>query len=207
MGVATGRIGSAPVRLLRISFSGELAYEIYVPARSGAEVWELLVAAGTEHGITPYGLDALNALRIEKGHVTGAEINGRTTAEDLGLGRMLKADGDFIGRRSLMRPGLTRPGRWQLVGLSSADGLTPLPQGAKLVAEARKPAPVAILGEVTSTTWSPTLDRPIGLALLADGRSRHGETVVAASPLFGLEVPATIGSPVFFDPQGERLRG
>ena len=89
-----------------------------------------------QHGIGPYGLDALNALRIEKGHVTGAEINGRATADDLGLGRMLKAKGDFIGKRSLGRPGLARQGRWQLVGLAPADGRTPLPAGAKLVAEA-----------------------------------------------------------------------
>ncbi|MFI4995148.1 MAG: glycine cleavage T C-terminal barrel domain-containing protein, partial [Hyphomicrobiales bacterium] len=207
MGIAAGRVGSAAVRVFRISFSGDLAYEIYVPAGSGAQVWQRLVEAGAEHGIVPYGLDAMNALRIEKGHVTGAEINGRTTADDLGLGRMLKTKGDFIGRRSLARPGLDRAGRWQLVGLASADGRTPLPPGAKLVADPRRPAPNSILGEVTSAAWSPALDRPIALALLADGRSRQGEAVVAVSPLFGLEVPATITSPIFFDPTGERLRG
>jgi heterotetrameric sarcosine oxidase alpha subunit len=207
MALALGCIAGVDVRLFRISFSGDLAYEIYVPARRGAEVWQRLLEVGAEHGITPYGLDALNALRIEKGHVTGAELNGRTTAEDLGLGRMLKAKGDFIGKRSLGRPGLTREGRWQLVGLTPVDGRTPIPSGAKLVADAGKAAPVPILGEVTSTAFSPSLDRPIALALLADGRSRRGDAVIVSSPLFDLEVPAVATSPVFFDPEGKRLRG
>ena len=129
---------ASSVRLFRISFSGDLAYEIYVPARRGAEVWQHLLDIGAPHEITPYGLDALNALRIEKGHVTHAEINGRTTAEDLGLGRMLKQKGDFIGKRSLHRQGLTRKDRWQLVGLASADGRTPIPSGAKLDRENRR---------------------------------------------------------------------
>jgi glycine cleavage system aminomethyltransferase T len=207
MACALGRISGVSVRLFRISFSGDLAYEIYVPARRGAEVWQHLLDIGAPQEITPYGLDALNALRIEKGHVTHAEINGRTTAEDLGLGRMLKQKGDFIGKRSLHRQGLTRKDRWQLVGLASADGRTPIPSGAKLIARTGEAMPVPILGEVTSTTMSPTLERPIALALLADGRSRIGETVIASSPLFGLEVPVSVTSPVFFDPEGKRLRG
>jgi sarcosine oxidase subunit alpha len=207
MALASGRICGDPVRLFRISFSGDLAYEIYVPARRGAETWRRLLEAGKEHDIMPYGLDALNALRIEKGHVTGAELNGRTTAEDLGLGRMLKAKGDFIGKRSLNRPGLTRKGRWQLVGLAPLDGHTPMPSGAKLVETSGATAPAPILGEVTSTAFSPSLERPIALALLADGRSRQGDAIVASSPLFGLDVPAVVTSPVFFDPEGKRLRG
>ena len=144
--LAPGRISGVSVRLFRISFSGDLAYEVYVPARRGTEVWQRLLDIGAPHEITPYGLDALNALRIEKGHVTHAEINGRTTAEDLGVGRMLKPKGDFIGKSSLHRQGLTRKDRWQLVGLASVDERAPIPSGAKLIAKTGEAAPVPILG-------------------------------------------------------------
>jgi sarcosine oxidase subunit alpha len=207
MGIAMGRIAGIAARVFRISFSGDLAYEIDIPARGGPRVWERLVEVGARHGITPYGVDAMNALRIEKGHVTGAELNGRTTADDLGLGRMLKPDRDFIGKRSLARPGLARAGRWQLVGLASEDGRTPLPAGGKLVADPRRAPPNPILDEVTSAAWSPSRDRPIGLALLADGRSRMGQSLTAVSPLFDLDVPVIVREPVFFDPAGEKLRG
>jgi heterotetrameric sarcosine oxidase alpha subunit len=203
MGAGTGRVARVPARVFRISFSGDLAFEIYVPAGHGAMLWERLMAAGREHGITPYGIDALNALRIEKGHVAGAELDGRTTADDLGLARMIRPDGDFIGRRSLSRPGLNDPARWQLVGLVPEDGSTALPPGAKIVAD----IPDRYIGELTSASWSPMLDKPIALALVAGGRSRHGERLVAASPLFGLEVPVIVRSPVFFDPEGARLHG
>jgi sarcosine oxidase, subunit alpha len=207
MGWGAGLIDDISVRLSRVSFSGERAYEIFVPASRGAAAWDLVLQAGVEFGIAPYGVDAMNALRIEKGHVTGAEINGRTTPNDLGLTRMLKRDGDFIGRRSLARTGLAYCGRWQLVGLAAEDGATPLPQGGKVVADPRRTVPNPILGEITSTAWSPTLDAPIGLALLADGRSRHGELVYAVSPLFDQEVAVRVRPPVFFDPKGEKLRG
>jgi sarcosine oxidase subunit alpha len=191
-----------PARVLRVGFSGDLAFEIYVSAGHGAMLWERLIAAGGEYGITPYGVDALNALRIEKGHVAGAELDGRTTADDLGLARMIKSDGDFIGRRSLSRPGLNDPARWQLVGLVPEDGRTALPPGAKIVAD----IPDRYIGELTSASWSPMLDKPIALALVAGDRSRHGDRLVAASPLFGREVPVIVTSPVFFDPEGARLR-
>jgi glycine cleavage system aminomethyltransferase T len=177
-----------------------------VPARQGERLWQALVEAGRPFGIAPYGVDAINALRIEKGHVTGAEVNGRTTPDDLGLACMLKGDRDFIGKRSLSRPGLRDPKRWQLVGVAPADGKTLLPPGAKIVADPDRAPPNPCLGELTSTTWSPSLDMPVGLALVSAGRARHGERLFAVSPLMRQRVEVEIRSPVFFDPEGERLR-
>ena len=207
MACSSGRFGSATARVFRISFSGDLAYEIYVPAGHGERLWRAFVEAGRSFGITPYGVDAINALRIEKGHVTGAELNGRTTADDLGLGRLLKSDRDFIGKRSLSRPGLREPKRWQLVGVAPADRKSVLPPGGKIVENPDRPAPTACLGELTSTTWSPMLDMPVGLALVSGGRERHNERLFAVSPLMKQCVQVEIRSPVFFDPEGERLRG
>ena len=207
MACVSGRFGPATARVFRISFSGDLAFEIYVPAGHGERLWRALAEAGRPFGITPYGVDAINALRIEKGHVTGAELNGRTTADDLGLGRMLKNDRDFIGKRSLSRPGLRDPQRWQLVGVAPADQKSVLPPGGKIVENPGRPAPNPCLGELTSTTWSPILDMPVGLALVSGGRARHGERLFAVSPLMEQSVQVEIRSPVFFDPEGERLRG
>ncbi len=201
MALGTGSVAGIAARVFRISFSGDLAYEIYVPAGYGTRLWEALITAGAEFGITPYGVDAMNALRIEKGHVAGGELNGRVTADDLGLGRMIKPETDFIGRRSLSRPGLQEPDRWQLVGLAPADGKTAIPSGAKIVAEAAN----RYIGEVTSTTWSPSLGMPIALGLVAAGRSRHGKHLVAVSRLAGQEVPVVLRAPTFFDPDGVRL--
>lgn len=201
MAMTTGLVAGVMARIFRISFSGDLAYEIYVPAGYGSRLWEAFMTAGAEYGITPYGTDAMNALRIEKGHVAGGELNGRVTAADLGLGRMMKADQDFIGRRSLSRPGLNAPDRWQLVGVVPEDGRTTLPQGAKIVADRAD----RYVGELTSTTWSPMLAMPIALGLVAGGRARYGERMIAAAPLMGQSVPVVLRSPVFFDPEGARL--
>ncbi len=203
MGYAPVQIDGVASRIFRISFSGERAFEIYVPAAYGAALWRRLLEAGRDHGITPYGIDALNTLRIEKGHVAGGELDGRVTIDDLGLGRMAKAEGDFIGRQGSMRPGLRDPARWQLVGLAPADGRTPVPPGAKIV----ESAPGHYLGEVTSTAWSPMLQMPIALALVSAGRLRHGQILNATSPLANRHVPVTVRSPVFFDPEGTRLHG
>ncbi|MCC6470111.1 MAG: sarcosine oxidase subunit alpha family protein [Alphaproteobacteria bacterium] len=207
MGAMVGEVGGVPYRLFRISFSGELAYELAVPADRGAAVWQALLDAGAPFGIAPYGVDALNILRIEKGHVTGAELNGRTTADDLGFARMLRRDGDFIGRRSLSRPGLTDPDRRQLVGLVPADGVTPLPRGAQIVTEPPRGEQGSSLGELTSACISPHLGKPIGLALVSGGRARLGQQLLAVSPVLGRQVAVTLTSPHFFDPEGARLRG
>ncbi len=207
MAFRQGTIAGAPARLFRISFSGELAYEINVPADYGMAVWKRIMEAGRAQGIIAYGTEAMSILRIEKGHVVGGEINGRATADDLGFGGMLSTKKDFIGRRSLNRSAFTEPGRKQLVGLVPADGKTPIPRGAQIVADPNAKPPVPMLGEVTSNCYSPNLGHPIGLGLVADGRDRHGETLVACSPVTGQQVAVRIADPVFVDPEGERLRG
>jgi heterotetrameric sarcosine oxidase alpha subunit len=204
---AATTIAGARVRLFRISYSGELAYEIAVPAGHTVAVWEALLAAGREVGLSLYGTEAMAAMRIEKGHVAGAEINGQTTPADLGLARLVSAKKYFVGRRLLERPALADKTRPSLVGLEPVDGMTAIPAGAQLVADTRAKPPVPMLGHVTSATFSPTLDRPIALALLAGGIARKGETVTAAAPLDGMFVRARVVDPMFYDPAGERLHG
>ena len=206
MGVREGTIAGVPARLFRISFSGELAYEINVPADYGLGLWEALLEAGAPFDIFPYGTEAMGILRIEKGHVVGGELNGRSTANDLGFGRIQSTTKDFIGRRSLTRPGLADANRKQLVGLLPADGVTPIPRGGQLVLDPNQPPPVPMEGEVTSQCFSPNLGKPIGLGLLLRGRERHGESLFAASPATGETVAVEVTSPVFIDPEGTRLR-
>ncbi len=195
-----------PARLFRISYSGELAYEIHVPADRGRAMWEAIMAAGESFGIMPYGTEAMSTLRIEKGHVVvGAEADGRTTADDLGMGKLVNPDKWCIGKPLLARPALTAPDRWQLVGLTTLDG-APMPRAAKIVADPDRAAPNPMLGHVTSWCFSPNLDAWIALALVANGRSRQGETLWAVSPLVGARVRVKVGPPCFIDPEGKRLR-
>jgi sarcosine oxidase subunit alpha len=162
---------------------------------------------GAPYGIIPYGTEAMSILRMEKGHVVGGELNGRTTAGDLGFGGMLSSKKDYIGRRSLNRPALTDENRKQLVGLVPVDGVTEIPRGAQIVADPNHALPNPMLGEVTSNCYSPNLGHPIGLGILANGRERDGEVLHAVSPVTNQSVQVRITSPVFFDPQGERLHG
>ena len=199
--------GLVPARLFRMSYSGELAYEIHVAARRGLAMWEAVLAAGEPFGIMPYGTEAMSTLRIEKGHVViGAEIDGRTTAVDLGMEKLVNPNKWCIGKPLLARPALTAPDRWQLVGLR-AEGDARIPRGAKIVADPDPAAPIPMQGHVTSWCFSPNLGAWIALALVANGRARHGETVWATSPLAGERARVTIGSSTFIDPAGERLRG
>jgi sarcosine oxidase subunit alpha len=208
MGVREGAVAGIPARVFRISFSGELSYEINVPSDFASALWQALAEAGAPFGLTPYGLEALDVLRIEKGHVAvGAEIDGCTTADDLGLGRLLSRKKPFLGQRLLERAALRDPARPALVGLVPADGRSPIPEGAQIVERPWAGGAVPSLGHVTATVYSPTLDMPIGLALVADGRARIGGTLVATSPLAGRNVEVTLRAPVFVDPDGERLRG
>jgi glycine cleavage system aminomethyltransferase T len=207
LGATAAVIAGARVRLFRISYSGELAYEIAVPADHTVAVWEALLATGHAFGLAPYGTEAMAAMRIEKGHVAGAEINGQTTPADLGLARLVSTRKHFVGRRMLERPALADAARPSLVGLEPVDSVTPIPAGAQLVDDAHARPPVPMLGHVTSPTFSPTLGRPIALALLKSGMARKGETVVAAAPIDGSFVPARVVEPVFYDPTGERLHG
>ncbi len=195
--------GGVPARLFRISFSGELAYELAVPAGYGAALAERLC----HWGATPYGLETLNTLRIEKGHVAGAELDGRTTAADLGLGRMLSTKKDFIGSVMARRPGLTDPDRPALVGLRPVDPAARLRSGAHFVAAGRPVTAEHDEGHMTSTAYSPTLGHWIGLGLLRRGPERHGEVIRAVDPVRDGDVAVEVVLPCFVDPEGARQRG
>jgi sarcosine oxidase subunit alpha len=203
MAVAAADIAGVPGRLFRISFSGELAYELAVPAQAARSTWEAILAAGRPLGIRPYGLDALNTLRIEKGHVTTAELNGNTCADDLGFGRMLKKSGDYIGRALATRPGLTAADRLQLVGVRPLDRKHRLRNGMHLLTPE---APGASLGYVTSSTPSVELEGWVGLALLAGGRQRIGAQLLGASVIHGERIALEIVSPHMLDPENTRVR-
>lgn len=193
-----GSRSGVPIRLFRISFSGELAYEIATPAGHAESVWKALLRAGAEYRIIPYGTEALGLLRIEKGHVAGPELNGQTTAADLGLARMCKKRGDYIGRALSQRPALTDPARPRLVGLRPLHRSDRLRPGAHLVL----PGTSQSLGHVTSATRGVAVEGAIGLALLS-GTHR---TLAAVSPLHDEAVEVEITAPHFHDPENLRVR-
>ena len=207
MSVRTGKVAGVPARVFRVSFTGELSYEINVPARYGLHLWRSLIEQGAGFGLCPFGTEALHVLRAERGFVVvGQETDGTVTPADLGLEAMVARDkGDFIGKRSLARSELARAGRPALVGLLTADPRYVLPQGVHLVHDPTARPPVKTLGHVTSSYMSPALDRSIALALVEDGRSRIGETLHARSCEGHVE-PVKVTAPVFLDRQGERAR-
>ena len=208
MDCRTGVVCGAPARVFRISFSGELSFEVNVPAQFGAAVWEGLMAAGQEFGITPYGTEAMHVLRAEKGFIiVGQDTDGSMTPSDMGMDwavRRGKAFG-FVGERSLSLADYQRDDRLQLVGLQTRQPDEVLPEGGQLVASADRPPPVAMLGHVTSSYYSAVLGRSIALAVVKGGRRRLGETVYCSLP-DGDDVEARITSPIFVDPKGERQR-
>jgi sarcosine oxidase subunit alpha len=194
-------------RLFRISFSGEHAYEIAVPARFGSSLFRLLVAQAEALGGGAYGMEALNVLRIEKGFITHAEIHGRTTAFDVGLGRMVSQKKDCIGKTMSERPGLMDPGRERLVGLKPVGAVKQIMAGAHLF----NPDDAAVRendqGYITSVAFSPTLGHMVGLGFLQNGPDRIGRTVKMVDHLRGVETLCEVVNPVFFDPEGGRVRG
>lgn len=197
-------LGGIEGRLFRISFSGELAYEINIPADYGTAVLEEAMRLGRKYNVTAYGLEALDVLRTEKGHVTGNELDGTTTASDLGLGRMMSTKKDYVGRWLAEREGMVDPMRHSLVGFIPVDGKTRLKAGAQIVEERTAATPVAMIGRVTSVCYSPALDCPIGLGMIAGGMKREGDIVHLSDPVRGLYVPVRVTSPHFFDPEGGR---
>jgi sarcosine oxidase subunit alpha len=203
MGVTEVQVGGVAARLFRISFSGEEGYEIAVPTRHGEALFRDLVARAETMGGGPYGMEALNVLRIEKGFITHAEIHGRTTAFDIGMERMVSAKKDCIGRAAARRPGLHGPEREQLVGLR-AD--RPITAGAHLFRPGFAVERENDEGYVTSVCWSPTLKAHLGLAFLKDGRARHGQTIRLVDHLRGVDVTCEVCDPVFLDPEGGRMR-
>lgn len=194
-----------PTRLFRVSFSGELGYELAVPARYGDAAIRAIMAVGEPLGVTPYGLEALDVLRIEKGHVTN-ELNGTTTAQDLGFGGMMSQKKDFIGRVLAGRPALVDPQRPALVGLKPLDKSVRVHPGAHFLSPNATPSLENDEGYLTSAGYSPLMGQWIALGLLRRGRERTGEHIRIYDPLRGSDVLAEIVSPAFFDPQGTRLR-
>jgi len=198
--------GGLRARLFRISFSGELAYEIAVPTRYGDAMIRALMEAGKEFGITPYGTEALGVMRIEKGHAAGNELNGTTTALNLGLGRMVSKKKDSIGSILSEREGLNETDGLRLVGLRPANPNDPVIAGSHLMAKTGVVNAAADQGYVTSAAYSPTLKTAIGLAFLKDGENREGEILRAVNPLKKQEIMVEIVGPHFVDPKGELLR-
>jgi methylglutamate dehydrogenase subunit C len=204
MGVREGRFGGIPCRIARISFSGELAYEVYVPADYGAALWRVLLDGAKARGGGAYGLEALGALRVEKGHVGGPELDGRTTLDDLGLGKMASARKPFIGSVLRKRFDLQRNDRPQLVGLVPVMR-TETFKGGSILCEAGDDNGHG-LGWVTSVTESPSLGHWVGLGLLRGGLAAwQGRELVAADPIRGRSTRVTVVTPHFLDPEGARL--
>jgi sarcosine oxidase subunit alpha len=199
-----GTLGGWPVRVFRISFSGELSFEVATPANLGSSLWDAILAAGAEHGITVYGTEALHVLRAEKGFIViGDETDGTVTPNDVGLdGLVSKKKADFIGKRSLEQSFLKAPGRKQLVGLFTEDPKEVLPDGAYAVRDVQDKPPMQMIGQVTSTYYSPTLGRSVAMALIENGRNRMGDML--SFPLAGKVVRAKIVDPVFYDREGSR---
>jgi len=200
-------VAGIPARVYRISFTGELAFEINVPARYGLALWRALFDAGARFDICPYGTEAMHVLRAEKGFIiVGQDTDGSVTPFDLGMDWIVsQRKADFAGKRSLTRADTARAGRKQLVGLLTEDPAQVLPEGSHVVERLRRP-PMKMLGHVSSSYFSPTLGRSIALALVADGVNRKGDVVEVAC-MGGGGHRATVTAPVFFDPQGERARG
>ena len=201
-----GTVAGVKARIMRISFSGEMSFEVNVPSNSGAHVWKSLMAAGADLNITPYGTEAMHVLRAEKGYIiVGQDTDGSITPFDLGMGGMVAKTKDFLGRRSLTRSHTAGSDRKQLVGLMTDEAQLVLPEGTQLTNNSQaSPPPVPMIGHVTSSYYSPTLNRSIAMAVVRSGTLRMGAKVYA-SLVDGRYVAATVCSPVFYDPEGKRL--
>jgi sarcosine oxidase subunit alpha len=204
MGCLDFTFEGAPLRLLRLSFSGELAYEVHLPADHAIPLWEHFLKTGASLGIKPYGLEALASLRIEKGHVAGLELDHRNTLDDLGLGKMAAKEKPYIGKELRQRPLYHAPERWSLVGLELLEPEKRLRGGAILFAKDDEIKGHG-RGYITSVTWSVELGKTIALALYNGGQKHIGEEIVCAFPLKNELTRAKIVSPHFIDPEGKRL--
>jgi len=207
MGCGEVTLGQISGRLFRISFSGELTYEIAVPARYGDALMRELVSRAEALDGGAYDMEALNVLRIEKGFLTHAEMDGRATAGDLGLGAMLSSKKDFVGKVSSQRAGLHDPMREQLVGIRPAGAVRQILGGSILLNVDAEPKRENMQGHLTSVCFSPTTEGMIGLALLKGGRARIGETIRAVDLLRDLDTLCEVVPPQFHDPEGGKLRG
>ena len=208
MAISVCTIAEVPkCRLVRVSFSGELAYEVNIPSDYAQYVCEKIYAAGEEFNIVPYGTEAMGNMRIEKGHVAGPEIDGRTTADDLGLGMMLSTKKEFIGKKLAYQETFTAPDRKKLVGFVPLDNKTVLKAGSQIITDVNAKPPVEMLGHISSTGYCVEKDHPIALGLIKGGLDEwQDKTVYMSYPLKNLTVPMKVVKPVFVDPEGERLR-
>jgi sarcosine oxidase, subunit alpha len=207
MSVGRGRICGVPMLLFRVSFSGELGFEINVPAGFGLAVWEAVYAAGHAHGITEYGTESMHVLRAEKGYIiVGQDTDGTLTPDDAGLSWAIgKTKADFVGKRSLERASMKSPDRKQLVGLRTKNPNIVLEEGAQVAAKPGQKPPMELIGHVTSSYASGVLGHSVALAVIAGGRARMGQTLYVPMPGGDLEVE--VSSPVFYDPTGARING
>jgi len=205
MSVTQGKIAGVATRLFRMSFTGERGYEINIPARFGRFIWEKLMEAGQEYHITPYGTETMHVLRAEKGYIiVGQDTDGTLTPKDAGLEWAIgKLKPDFVGKRSLTRPDMVKSDRKQLVGLLTKDPTEVLEEGAQIVFDPNQPVPMKMVGHVTSSYWSATLNRSIALAVIEGGHGRMGETVHVPMP--DKIIAATITGTVFIDPENSRI--
>jgi len=207
MAVRHGEVLGQPVRIFRISFTGEGSWEINIAPSYGLALWEALMTAGAKYGITPFGTEAMHVLRAEKGFIiVGQETDGSVNPLDLGMEGMVSKTKDFVGKRSLYRADMAKPDRKQLVGLLTEDPKAVLPEGAQLVADPKQARPMTQLGHVTSSYWSPNLGHSIAMALVKGGRARLGQTLYAPLP-GGKVIACKVGETVFYDKEGVRLRG
>ncbi len=201
MSVRQANVLGVPARVFRVSFTGELGFELNVPSPHGPAVWD----AALEAGASPYGTEAMHVMRAEKGYIiVGQETDGTATPGDVGLGWAIgRGKNDFVGKRSLSRPAMSDPSRKQLIGLLTENPAEVLEEGAQIVADPAQPIPMTMLGHVTSSYLSPALDRSIALAVVRGGRARIGDTLHVPMP--GRSIPARVVSPVFLDPEGALL--
>ena len=206
MAVAECTVAGFPARLFRVSFTGELGFEVNVPARHGRALWDRLWQDGQAHGVAAYGTEAMHVLRAEKGFIiVGQDTDGTVTPQDAGLSWAIgKQKPDFVGKRSLMRPDIVAKGRKQLVGLLTDDPATVLEEGAQIVADPAQPVPMRMIGHVTSSYWSEALGRSIAMALVEGGHELQGRTLNV--PTVGRTIGAKVTGVTFYDPDGQRLK-
>ncbi len=206
MGYLEGDLFGVKARIFRISFSGELAFEVNVESNFGNYMWEKIIEIGEEFNIQPYGTEALSTLRIEMGHVAGSELDGRTIPYDTGLDGLSSKKKDFIGKRSLSRKAFIADDRQRIVGLVPIDKKTSIPEGAHLVKDSKGKIPIPKLGHVSASCWSVEHNNPFSLAILKDGKNMIGQKLYAMSPLKDKTIQVEVVSSHYVDPKGERVR-
>ena len=206
MGYMEGNLFGVNAKIFRISFSGELAYEVNVESDNGNFMWEKIMEIGKEFNIQPYGTEALSTLRIEMGHVAGSELDGRTIPYDNSLEGLVSKKKDFIGKRSLSKIAYVAPDRQKVVGVVPLDKKTSIPEGSYIVKDAKAKLPNPKLGHVSASCWSVEYDNPFSLAIIKDGKNMIGQKLFALSPLKNKTIPVEIVSSHYVDPKGERVR-